>query len=94
MSGDHDRRVRGYLVAGLIGAAIGSAFFVLSDALSPQSNSYCPAAEFDCPRHPLFTWSAVRPGWALIGAAVGAILGVGLHALRLREQRRRDRVGV
>jgi HAMP domain-containing protein len=41
----------------------------------------------------LLTWSAIRPGWVAIGALAGAVLGLALHALQQREQRRRESVG-
>jgi hypothetical protein len=66
----------------------------LSDALSPQGLAYCPAdSRTACPSPPLLTWTAIRPGWVVIGAMTGAVLGLILHALQSREQRRRESVG-
>ena len=90
---DH-RGVRGYVLAALIGALVGGAFLAMSDAFTPQADSGCIESQPNCPSPPLFTWSAIRPGWVLVGAAAGAALGVLLHALKVREQRRRERVGV
>jgi hypothetical protein len=88
-----DGQVRRWMLAALVGAAVGAGFLALSDALSPQGTAACAAGDGTCPTPPLFTWSAIRPAWVLLGAAIGAVLGVGVAALVMREQRRRDRVG-
>jgi hypothetical protein len=83
------------VLAAVVGALVGAAFMVLTDALTPQSDAACAAvaANDGCPSPPLFTWTAIRPVWALVGAVVGATLGVGVLAMVTREQRRRERVG-
>jgi hypothetical protein len=90
-----DGKVPRWVMAAVVGAIVGAIFMVLADALTPQSQAACAAAAASdgCPSPPLFTWSAIRPLGALVGAAAGAALGVAVRAMVTRERRRRDRVG-